>query len=410
MKKSKILSLVLAIMLIATFSIFTTKTYATEGEKLTTTIAEEGEELTTIGADDSQVDLDEDGHEHSEDEQMPDVHKGDLYVFFGEDDFNATTYVMDKMVDGNVFIFANDVKVTGTVNGSLYVFATKLTVDESAYIAMDLYAFAQEITMSGYAFDVYAACRSFDMTKTGVAYRDLKLAATDAHLIGGVGRDVDLTASNIAVYDDEENNFFVGNNFNYSSDKEIEHINDITVRGEVNFEKAEEKKVENTNVIKDYVIDAVKAIIFAIAIYAVLVFLAPKFIEKSREYVSTRGLLAAAIGLAFTILVPIVAFILLFTVIGVSLAFLCGFVYAAVLMISTAVVTIAINEFICGKVEKLNTTWKKILMIIPVSLVLFLIKQIPFLGGLVSIIVFFAGVGIVTLYQFDKRRKEKVTE
>ena len=202
---------------------------------------------------------------------------------------------------------------------------------------------------------------------------------------------------------------FVGNNLNYSSNSEIEHAEDITVRGEIKFEKDEEE-VEDKNVVLDYVMDALQNIVFSIAIYAILIFLAPKFVEKSKEYLSTRGLLATAIGLAFTIIVPIVAIVLLFTGIGVSLAFTFAFVYILVLMLSTAIVTITINEYVCGKVEKLNSTWKKILMIIPVALVLYLIKQIPFLGGIVSIVVFFAGVGIVILYQFSKRKKDEVKE
>ena len=226
-------------------------------------------------------------------------------------------------------------------------------------------------------------------------------------MIGAVGRDVDLGATNITVYDDEENSFFVGNNFNYSSEKEIEHIGDITVRGKVKFNKEEAEEVEETNGIGNYVVDALGEIVFTIAIFASLLFLAPKFVEKSKEYVSTRGLLAAAVGLAFTLLVPIVAVILLFTVVGISIAFTMAFIYGAVLMINNAIVVIAISQFICNKSDKLNTTWKKLLMIIPVTLVLFLIKLIPFVGDIVGIVVFFVGVGIVTLYQFDRRRKQK---
>ena len=49
-------------------------------------------------------------------------------------------------------------------------------------------------------------------------------------------------------------------------------------------------------------------------------------------------------------------------------------------------------------------------MIIPVSLVVFLIRQIPVLGGWITALVLFAGTGLAVLYQFDKRRKETKTE
>ena len=400
MKKTKILSLILAIVLLSTLCLFTTKTYATEADEkdmiLTTTAEEDEDPVLTIGENTEET------------EETPDVHEGDLYVLFGEDEKTATKYVMDKLVDGNVYIMGNEVEISGYIRGNVFVMATKLTITEDAYIGMTLFACAQEITMSGYAFDVYAACGNFDMTNTGVAYRDLKLLTNDAHLIGAVGRDVDMGASNIIVYDDEENSFFVGRNLNYSSEKEIENIDKITIYGEVKYEESTEEE-ENTNVVLDFIFDAVQSIIFILVIYAAFLFLAPKFVEKSREYMSTRALLAGAIGLAFTILIPIVAFILLFTVVGVSLAFLCGFIYAVVLMISTAVVTIVINEFVCNKFEKLNSKWMRWLMLAATALVLFLIEQIPYLGGLVSVLVFFIGVGIITLYQFDRRRKDKNT-
>ena len=45
-----------------------------------------------------------------------DIYYGDLYIFFNdEDDYNKSTYVMDKNVDGNVFVFGQDVEITGRI-------------------------------------------------------------------------------------------------------------------------------------------------------------------------------------------------------------------------------------------------------------------------------------------------------
>ena len=336
--------------------------------------------------------------------------EGDLYVFFSEDNSNTSSYVMDKNVDGNVFIFGKDVKIEGEINGSLFVFATSLTIDESAYIALHTFAAAENITMSGFTSDMYAACGTFNMTETGVVYRDLKLASENATLLGQIGRDLDMTANTVKVYENEENNLYVGGNLSYSSIKEIEHINDIKVDGEVNYTQITEPEEKDTNVALDYLYGTIGSVVFTLVIYALMIFLAPKFVEKSKEYISVRAFLSGAIGLAFTILVPIIAIILLCTVLGLPLMFLILAIYIFVLMISSVIVATAINEFIVSKVQSLNTTWKKILMIIPVSAVIYLLKQIPFVGICVSAIVFLVGVGIVVLYQFDKRKKEKVVE
>lgn len=387
--KFKILTVLLIIMLSITL-LFSAKVFATEagdvGENTDGDVVATSEENETQG-------------------ESNDIYEGDLYVLFSEDNnYNSTTYVMDKKVDGNVFIFGENVRITGQINGSLFVFASNVTIDEDAYIGCHIFMFADTITMSGFTYDMYAACNNFEMTKDGVVYRDLKLGADSAVLLGSVGRNIDLSASTIKAYENDEENLYVGGNLNYASGSKIENIDKITVNGEVKYTE-EKQETSSKTTVTDYIYKGIENIIFAIVIYAVLIFLAPKFVEKSKEYMSTRALLAGAIGLAFTILVPIVAFILLFTGFGISISFIMFMIYVIVLMINSSVVTIAINEFIANKIEAVNTVWKKILMIIPVSLVIFLLRQIPYLGGILTIIILLVGVGITLLYQFDKRKK-----
>ena len=179
--------------------------------------------------------------------------------------------------------------------------------------------------------------------------------------------------------------------------------------GEVKYTEQKENET-NENVVFDYIYRICENAIFALVIYVLIIFLAPKFAEKSKEYVSTRALLAGGIGAAFTIIVPIIALILLLTGIGVSLAFGTIMVYFIALLINSSVVTIAINEFISSKIDVINSTWKKILLIIPVSAVIFLIRQIPIIGSWVTIVIFLVGIGITVLYQFDKRKKEEINE
>ena len=147
--------------------------------------------------------------------------------------------------------------------------------------------------------------------------------------------------------------------------------------------------------------------IYTIIIYGALLFLAPKFIEKSKEYLSTKGLLAAAIGAAFTILLPLIMIALLFTTIGVAVSITALMLYVVLMMINSAVVAITITEFVASKISVIDKIWKKLLMLIPISIIIFALRQIPYyVGGAMSAIILVFGVGIIVLYQFDKRRKE----
>jgi len=400
MKKSKIsfLVILLFISLILLGSVLNTKVFGSDISDRART----GD----VSADSTENQLDKDVENYLDNTK---VHEGDLYVLFGEDNYNTNSYIMDKNVDGNVFIFGRDVKIEGKINGSLFVFASNVTIDESAYIGVDVFAFAENIKMSGYAYDMYVAGGTFNMTEEAIIYRDLKLYADTANLFGNVGRNIDMSISKANVFQDENNRLHVEGNINYISENQIQNI-DKTVKGAVNFtryEKASED--DNYYTISNYIFDAIENSIFALVIYGLFIFLAPKFVERSKEYISARSLLAALIGFCFTVLVPILAFLLICTTMGIPMAFMFLMIYGALLMINSTVVAIAVNEFIANKVPALNSTWKKILMIIPISFGIFIIRKVFFVGGLITAIVLFVGVGIIVLYQVDKRKNNDVT-
>lgn len=410
MKKTKILITTLIITLLLSVFYLNAKVLATDVndnqgiEPRTTSENTTGEPVATSEETNN---ISEDGHNHDEDINL---HEGDLYVLYGEDgNYTNSTYVMDKYVDGNVFIFGQDVKIKGKINGSLYVFASTVTIEEEALIAVSSFIFADTIRLDGLTMDMYAASRNFEMTKTGMVYRDARIGADNVVIYGQIGRDLELASGNIQVYKDEETGAYVGRNLNYYSDKKVDDMDKITVNGEVKFT---EKKQEapKTTTISNYIFDGIGEAIFVLVIYAIAILITPKFVEKSKEYVSTKGLLAVAIGLGFTVLVPVIAFLLIFTVIGVPVSLIMLVIYILALILNSAVVSIVANEFIVNKIPAIDTTWKKILMIIPVAFVLFLIRKLPIIGGWISAIVLFAGVGILVSYQFDKRKKKEISE
>ncbi len=393
MKKLKVLMITLCMILLLSSVCINTNVFATNPEA-----RDVGEPVTTS----------EDNQEGDSNEAIQE-HEGDLYVIYGEDGiYTKSNYVMDKYVDGNVFIFGNDVKITGQINGSLFVFASSVTIEEEAFIGCHIFAFANTVKMSGTTYDMYAACKNFEMTNTGTIYRDLKYAAENSIVLGRVGRDLMISGENIEVYKSDEEQLYVARDLKYYSPEPIESLDKITVNGEKIHQKVKHEVSERGPL--DYVYNAVENVIFAIAIYAALIFLTPKFVEKTKGYVSTRALLSGAIGLAFTILVPVIAFLLLLTSIGISISFTMVMIYALILMINSVIVTIAINEFVAEKLPAIDTTWKKILMIIPISLGVFLVRQIPVIGSWITAIILFVGVGITVLYQFDKRKKEETAE
>lgn len=347
-----------------------------------------------INLDEESTNGNDNGHSHNDAE----LYEGDLYI--------ASTdmeYVMDKAVNGNVFIVGKNVKITGQIYGSLFVFSDKVTIDKDAYITSHIFTCADTVSISGTMFDVYSASRNLIVNENTIIYRDIKGVAENVYLGGIVERDVSLTAEKIEI-SEQENGLMIGRNFTYETENELTGLDKARILGETKFIKYVE---ENGNVVSDYIVSAVGTVLFDIVLYMLLLFLAPKFIEKSKEYVSTKGLLAFAIGLAFTIIVPILAFILMITGVGAGLGMFAIFVYATVLMMNAFIVAATANEFIASKIKISEDKLKKSLLLIPVSLVIWGLRKLPVVGTGISILVFLCGIGIVILYQFDKRRKSE---
>lgn len=415
MKKTKILSIILIIAIMLSAFSLSTRVLATEpnsgtpGDNARTAPEGEGEPVVTSATEGEPVVTSEDGEQNNSGDNGHNltgdqnfvVHSGDLYIANADRE-----YVMDQNVDGNVYIFGKNVRITGSINGSLFVCASgKVTIEKEAYIACHVFALADTIEMSGIAFDLY--CAGFDVTvnEGSIVSRDMRVMGNDIHLAGAIGRDVLIYGQKITAPEEAEKLIIYGN-LRYQSGSEIANLDKASITGETTYNKLEEKE-ENTDTVVDYILSAIGTIVFDVVMYLLFIFFAPKFVEKSKEYVSTKGLLAFAIGVAFIILVPIISLLLFMTGVGAGLGFFALFLYATLLMLNAFVVTLAVTEFIAPKLKMGEDKFKKGLLLIPVSLVIWGLRKIPFIGGWIATIVFVCGVGVLVFYQFDKRRKAK---
>jgi len=218
MKKTKILTVIL--ITIAVILSFGYKVSATapgdnarqnnpeapaEGENVGT--SQEGETVTT----------DDDGHNHEIIDPST-MHEGDLYIASDE-----KVYTMDKIVNGNVFIFGNTVKITGQVYGSLFVFANKLIIEEEGYIGGQAFVAGYDIVMNGFAVDLYSASQTLKFGENAGVYRDVKSVAENMVLAGKVGRDIKVTADKLTIAENEAKLQVYGN-LEYEAREEFTNI------------------------------------------------------------------------------------------------------------------------------------------------------------------------------------------
>ncbi len=332
----------------------------------------------------------------------PEIYNGDLYLF----DNNV---VMDKYVDGNVFIFGKNVEITGRVNGSLFVFGDKVTFSENSYIVQSIYACANELTLNGAANDLYAAGNKIDMNYNSFMIRDLKVFANTFNFMGGAGRDAFIEAANFNFETTSGSSAIVYGDLHYSSNTELELSKEL-VQGEIYYSNMQNGNAESIQeIILNKIVDLLETILFTVVVFLLIAWLSPKFIEDSKNYIGKQSLISFGIGLLAFVVAIFVSFALLFSYIGISLAFAIFAVFMLMMSISFTITTTCITFKLK---EKFNFEKKylTIVALVVVTLILWLLQQIPYVSIIVNIIVSLVGFGTLLSYIFKKTKKEKSVE
>lgn len=340
-----------------------------------------------------------------------DITYSDIYIFEDKD------YEMNKLIDGNAYIIANgDVKFTGEVNGSVFIFANgTVEFEDGSYVADSLYVFAKEIKVNGAIYDIYGVSERFELMEKAYISRDIKVAAADVKLRGTVYRDVYLTADNIDVKD-ETSALFAGGDFNYTSGKEIEGLQDVVTYGEIHFKLEEETTVEISlaDKIEDYAFSAVTSIIYVLVIYFVLKLISPRFTEAVSKDLKEKSIIAFVVGLvtwAIIFIAIIMSIIILFTTVGVPISIITWLAMTIIIYISSAVFSISISGIAKDKIEAVkDNKVLEICVLMLIALCVWILQKLPYIGGLFSFIILTTGIGLIIRNIIAKKEIEKTTE
>lgn len=300
---------------------------------------------------------------------------------------------IDYIVDGNLFVCADTVTINSQIGGDAFILAKNLIINEQGYVFSNLFAISDSVEIKGVVYDVYALAQNLNISK-GYVYRDLKAACNTLNINGTIGRNVFVSCSNINFNTDENSNGIIYGNLNYTANSEFS-IPENVVNGTVNYTPAKissEKSVQA--IIANYILDLGSFLAFVLIVWLICLLLAPKFLENTNNYVGKKTLNILGSGLLTAIAVPIACIILIFLQLtsGVSLFLLALYVLA--LIISTALFTITANNYICSKL-KINKNLGIFGMLIVSGIIIWVLTQIPYIGGLISFIITILGLGIL---------------
>lgn len=361
-----LLTLLLIIVTVSSFSVCFAEVGGDTTKSVTTT--SENEEATTS----------------TEDE----IYNGDLYLFDND-------VVMNKLVDGNVFIFGNNVEITGQINGNLFVFANNLKFNQ-CYVRYSVFACASSVYYNGACNDLYVASGNLEMTYDSYVVRDVKAVSSDVIFKAAVGRDVDLSCGTVNFGETGSASIIYGN-LRYSANSEATIPEGIMGgNGTTTYTKPSEFSKNTAENAVDILVGFLTCILTVLVIYVLTKKFTPKFAEKlANKKLSILQLLKSfGIGLLSAILFSILFIILLMTSIGLKLAFILALLFATICLISVPTLTIVITNALkpAFKIEKTSMFY---LILVLVSVVLYGITLIPFVGGLLSFIISFTALGML---------------
>ena len=323
---------------------------------------------------------------------------------------NSDVYLMgdnvtiDYVVDGNLFVMADTVTINSKIGGDAFIMAKTINVGDQAYIFSNLFAMADSIDIKGVVYDVYALSQNFTVSN-GYIYRDAKLCCNTININGTIGRNAFVSCSNINFNTDENDKGIIYGDLTYSTPSELSFDKNI-VNGNVTYKAPKvspEKSVRE--IVASYISDLGAFLAFVIIIWLVCLWLAPKFLNDTNKFVGKKTLNVLGTGLLTLIAVPIACIILLLLQLTAGISLLTVAIYILALIVAKSIFTIVANNYLCSKLN-INKNTGIFGMLIVSGVIVWVISELPYVGGIVSFIISVLGLGVLVSAILPKKAKK----
>ena len=323
---------------------------------------------------------------------------------------NSDVYLMgdnvtiDYVVDGNLFVMADTVTINSKIGGDAFIMAKTINVGDQAYIFSNLFAMADSIDIKGVVYDVYALAQNFTISN-GYIYRDAKLCCNTININGTIGRNAFVSCSNINFNTDENDKGIIYGDLTYSTPSELSFDKNI-VNGNVTYKAPKvspEKSVRE--IVASYISDLGAFLAFVIIIWLVCLWLAPKFLNDTNKFVGKKTLNVLGTGLLTLIAVPIACIILLLLQLTAGISLLTVAIYILALIVAKSIFTIVANNYLCSKLN-INKNTGIFGMLIVSGVIVWVISELPYVGGIVSFIISVLGLGVLVSAILPKKAKK----
>ncbi len=327
---------------------------------------------------------------------------GDLYLFGGDVDIDGT-------VRGDVIVSAGAFNLTGTVVGSLSVVAGTITIDGS--VDRSLRVAGGDVSIGGeIGGDVVVAGGAVTIEDTASVAGDLIVAGGDVEVLGPIAGDIrgnvgSLTidapvGGSVEVHADDirlRPRARVGGDLDYTSRNAANIDDGATVTG-VRRQTEPDRFYPGDN-FASWFASAIFRLLCALFAGVVIVLLLPRAAATVADGVRASPASSFVLGLLLLFLIPILAVILLVTVVGIPIALILLVSYICILYLSQIFLGLALGRIVLP--QSWDTTgrgYNLLAMALGVVVLTGLrLIPLPFVGTFIASITAIFGLGAIIL-------------
>jgi len=319
------------------------------------------------------------------------------------------TIVIDGNVSGDLIAAGGNIEVAGRVDDDAWIAGGSLII--AGEIGDDLRAAGGDIRLRGSVADnAMIAGGTITTSRNSDVGGDLDVAGGSIEIAGHVGVDLSCDGGVVVLGGTVDGNVTICaddigilpsarimGDLEYTSDKEIE-IPAGTVIGDVVYKKSEKKVEDIYSKTKSSIISFLSILLIGL----LMVRFTRNTTIRVSDTIATQLLKSLGSGVLLLIAIPLVALVLMMTVIGIPLGLIVLSAYIVILYISEIFVGLAIGRRIVTYVKKEISSpyWHLVVGLVVIAFAIrlpLLGSGIPLLGFLISLIVILTGLGALVL-------------
>jgi cytoskeletal protein CcmA (bactofilin family) len=326
--------------------------------------------------------------------------------------FAGNSITVDGIINGDLIAAGAEIKVTGTINGGIIAAGGSIIV--TGNVTDDIRAAGGEVRIGGDVGDnVLVFTGNLVLEKNARIARDLTLGAGTAIIDGTVNGNINggasdmemrgATRGNVTIKIDNNIKTFsgatIGGNLEYTAPRPGEFSG--IVSGKTTYKETPVRKEDPMSKLPGEIIGYFWLLLIGI----VSLIIAPELTQKNSDNVSVKPLKNLLWGLLFLIITPIVAVLLLITIIGIPLSMILLVIYIILIYISRIYIGLWVGQYVLKKLKK-ETRFKALTMALGLIIVLIGIN-LPIIGGFIHLVIILLGLGAIILTEYNVYQKLK---